>query len=64
MMNYSGVTTVDLHARLDALAERQGELEWEQEGVAKQVDEIHGELDHRRIGTTDDRLDWQEVGLR
>ena len=63
-MDYSSVTTVDLHARLNALTGREIELERAQEQLAKEAGKIHSELERRRVGTTDDRLDWQEVGLR
>ena len=61
-MDYSSVTTGDLHSRLNALTGREIELERAQEQLAKEAGEIHGELDRRSVGTTDDRVEWQ--GLR
>ena len=63
-MDYSGVTTWALRSRLSDLVEREIKLGWEQTRVAKEVDEIRGELVLRWAGTTDDRVEWQEVGLR
>ena len=63
-MDYSSVTTGDLHSRLNALTGREIELERAQEQLAKEAGKIHGELRRRRVGTTDDRVEWQEVGLR
>ena len=64
MMDYSSVTTLDLGARRDWLFGKLVRLRCEQDVVHLQASEIEDELRRRRVGTTDDRLDWQEVGLR
>ena len=61
-MDYSSVTTLDLEARWDRLFVKLGRLLDEQNMADLQISEIEGELRRRRIGTTDDRVEWQ--GLR
>ena len=63
-MDYSSVTEEDLRAKIQALSDERKELSWRRSRALLEMSNIHRELAHRRVGTTDDRVEWQEVGLR
>ena len=63
-MDYSSVTTGDLLVKTHKLVEYQGDLALESQKALVELERIRAEIRRRRVGTTDDRVEWQEVGLR